>query len=219
MHLAIDTSILTAFVILWAAVVPTPGANSLMVTHVALTRGPPHVALAVAGNVTGIMLLAIAALLGMAVVLHAFPWLRVAIHLFGGAYLAYLGARFLARARGAPERGAGEPGDDVSAPRRWRTFALGLTTALSNAQAIVFITSIFAVTGVLDASLATGLACVAAMIVMNATYLGLLGWLFLRSAPRRLYLRFRHWIEGTIGALFVFFGLRLVYRELVELLR
>ena len=42
---AIDPSVLTAFVILWAAIVPTPGANSLMVTHVALTRGPLHVAL------------------------------------------------------------------------------------------------------------------------------------------------------------------------------
>ena len=44
-RLAIDPSVLTAFVILWAAIVPTPGANSLMVTHVALTRGPLHVAL------------------------------------------------------------------------------------------------------------------------------------------------------------------------------
>ena len=186
-----------------------------MVTHVALTRGPLHVALAIAGNMTGILLLASAALLGMAVILHAFPWLRLAIHLFGGAYLVYLGVRFIGRARGRPDPGASGPGADASAPGAWRTFALGLTTALSNAQAIVFITSILAVTGVLDASLATGIACVAAMIAMNATYLGLLGWLFLRPTPRRLYLRFRHWIEGTIGALFVYFGLRLVYRELL----
>ena len=57
------------------------------------------------------------------------------------------------------------------------------------------------------------------MIAMNATYLGLLGWLFLRPTPRRFYLRLRHWIEGTIGALFVFFGFRLVVRELVEAAR
>lgn len=67
MRLAIDPSILTAFVIFWAAVVPTPGPNSLVVTHVVLTRGPINVALAIVGNMAGILLLAVAALLGMAV--------------------------------------------------------------------------------------------------------------------------------------------------------
>lgn len=211
---ALDFSILTAFAILWAAIVPTPGANSLMVTHVALTHGPRHVALAIAGNMAGILLLATAALLGMAIVLHTFPWLRLAIHLFGGAYLVYFGARLLDRARAKPAS-ATPNGADAPAPAAWRTFALGFATALSNAQAIVFITSIFAVTGVLDASLATGVACIAAMIAMNASYLGLLGWLFLRPTPRRIYLRFRRWIEAGIGSLFVLFGVRLVYRELV----
>ena len=110
MRLTIDPSILTVFVILWVAIVPTPGAKSLLVTHVALTRGPMHVALAIAGNMTGILLLASAALLGMAVILHAFPWLRLANHLFGGAYLVYLGVRFLGRPRGRPEPGASGPG-------------------------------------------------------------------------------------------------------------
>lgn len=75
----VDVGVVVAFALLWAAVVPTPGANSLMVTHVALTRNRRHVACAVAGNMLGILALGLAALLGLAAVLEAFPWLRRAI--------------------------------------------------------------------------------------------------------------------------------------------
>lgn len=212
-----DITVLMTFAVLWAAIVPTPGANSLLVTHLALTRGWAHVLYAIAGNMAGIFLLAMCALLGMALVLEAFPWLRLAVHVFGGGYLIYFGARLLGRAR---RPAAIETEQDLtSEPVRpgWKTVGLGFATALSNAQAIVFITSIFAVSGVLQANVFTGLGCIAIMIILNATYLALLGWLFLRPTFRGVYLRFRRWIEGTIGVLFVFFGARLVLKELARL--
>ncbi len=203
----VDVTVLTSFALLWAVVVPTPGANSLMVTHVALTRGPRHVAIAIAGNMLGNVLLAAAALLGTAALLQSFPWLRLAVHVLGGIYLMYFGGRLLLRSRRAPVVGADGAAGHATAAAGWRTLALGFATALSNAQAILFLTSIFAVAGVLDAGIPTGIACIATMIAMNASYLGLIGWLFLRQGPRRIYARFRHWIEGTIGTLFVGFGL------------
>lgn len=212
---SIDPAVVAGFAVLWAAIVPTPGANSLMVTHVALTRGPAHLAWAIAGNMLGIALLALCALLGLAILLEAFPWARLAVNVVGGLYLVYFGARLVGRSRrpaGAAAPGAA-PGGDT---RLARTFALGLATALANAQAIVFITSIFAVAGVVKAGLATGMVCIAAMIALNAAYLGFLGWLFMRPTPRRLYLRFRRFLEGTIGIVFAFFGLRLILRELVR---
>ncbi|HRD76997.1 MAG TPA: LysE family transporter [Hyphomicrobiaceae bacterium] len=214
MPVNIDLAVLGAFVLLWAVIVPTPGANSLMVTHVALTRSAADVAMAIAGNMVGNVLLAGAALLGMAALLATFPWLRLAMHVLGGAYLIYFGVRLLLRSRNAPE---GEPLPDTApAPGvpLWRTFSLGFGTALSNAQAIVFLTSIFAATRVLDASLATGIACIAAIVAMNASYLSLLGWLFQRAAVRRGYARMRSGAEAVVGGLFVAFGLRLIWREL-----
>lgn len=214
--MTIDFTVVAAFSVLWAAIVPTPGANSLMVTHIALTRGPGDIARAISGNMAGILLLAMCALLGMAIILNAFPWLRLAVHVFGGLYLIYFGALLLNRSRRAD---AANPAPDPEGPKQisgWKIFGLGFATALSNAQAIVFITSIFAVTGILKANLATGLVCIAVMIVMNSAYLGFLGWLFLRPTPRRLYLRFRRWIEATIGVLFTVFGLRLIIKELVR---
>lgn len=210
----IDWPVLGAFTLLWLVFVPTPGANSLMVTHVALTRGWRHVAAAVAGNMVGIVLLGLLARAGMAVVLQAFPWMRLVVHIVGGVYLVFFGARLLYRGLSA---GAATLTDrsamGVDTPLA-KAFILGLATQLSNAQAIVFIISIFAAAGVLTASLATGIGCVVAMVVANAIYLGLLGAMFQLPVPRRLYLAFRHRIETVMGGLFVAFGLRLVVKEL-----
>jgi threonine/homoserine/homoserine lactone efflux protein len=70
---AIDTAVLAAFVPLWLVIVPTPGANSLMITHTALTRPAAHVAFALLGNVCGVLLLAGLALLGWGALLDVFP--------------------------------------------------------------------------------------------------------------------------------------------------
>lgn len=92
-----------------------------------------------------------------------------------------------------------------------RSFALGFLTAVSNGQAIAFITGIYVVTGVLAANIATGLASVAIIqVVCNATYLGLIGWLFRRERVRIFYAAYRRWIEGAVGALFVGLGGRLL---------
>ena len=215
MELTVDTGVLSAFTLLWLVIVPTPGANSLMVTHVAMTRPGDHVAIAILGNMGGILSLALAALLGWATLLDTLPWLRLTVQILGAAYLIYFGWRLIVRSR-APAAGtvpARQAEQDATPYRRRQTLTLGYLTAVSNPQAIAFITSIYAVTGVLQASMATGLASIVIMIGCNATYLALLGWLFQRRAVRTFYARFRPAFEGTVGALFVLLGLRLIYRE------
>ncbi len=217
MPLSLDLSVLSTFTLLWLAVVPTPGPNVLMVTHVAVTRTPAHVACAIAGNLTGIVLLASLALIGWAAVLEAFPWLRLAVSVLGGLYLMWVGARLLRRARtgGAASEPVRRAAGDTLADYR-RTAILGLVTALSNAQAILFITSIYAVTGVLNANIETGFATIAIMVGCNATYLAALGWLFQRESMRAGYARLRGVLDGTIGTLFVLFGGRLLWRALAR---
>lgn len=212
MHLSLDLPVLVSFTLLWLAIVPTPGANALMVTHVAMTRTGRHVVLALLGNMAGIALLASLALLGWAAVLEAFPWLRLAVTIFGGLYLMWFGWKLIERSRSAPAAAI-----TTATPADYRkTILLGFVTALSNAQAILFITSIYAVTGVLNANLATGLASIVIMITCNASYLGALGWLFRREKIRAGYARFRRGLEGTMGTLFLFFGGRLLWRALVR---
>jgi threonine/homoserine/homoserine lactone efflux protein len=220
MPFALDLPVLASFALSWIVVVPTPGPNVLMVTHVAVTRTPAHVAYAIAGNMAGIALLACLALVGWAAILDAFPWLRLAVSFFGGLYLVWLGARLVRRARSG--NGATMPTADgaMAAQRHFsdygRTAVLGLVTALSNAQAILFITSIYALTGVLNANAATGLATIGIMLACNASYLATLGWLFQRESVRSRYMRYRYLLDGTTGALFVGFGGRLLWRALAR---
>ena len=226
MSFALDLHILATFTLMWIVVVPTPGPNVLMVTHVAVTRTPAHVAYAIAGNMVGIALLAALALIGWAAILEAFPWLRLGVSIFGGLYLMWLGARLLRKARRSgsaeavpqsPSAGVGlvQGVGDASGDYR-RTALLGLVTALSNAQAILFITSFFAVAGVLNANAATGVATVLIILCCNATYLAALGWLFQREKMRAGYARYRGVLEGATGTLFMLFGGRLLWRALVR---
>ena len=224
MPFTLDLQILATFTLMWMAIVPTPGPNILMVTHVAVTRTPRHVAYAIAGNMVGIALLASLALIGWAAILETFPWLRLGVSIFGGLYLMWIGTRLLRRARraGSAEAVPASPAAAVAAagPAQAedyrRTALLGLVTALSNAQAILFITSIFAVAGVLNANAATGVATVLIIIACNATYLSALGWLFQREKMRAGYARFRGVLEGITGSLFILFGGRLLWRALVR---
>ena len=212
--MTIDWTVLANFALLWLVIVPTPGANSLMVTHIALHESPLHVGLAIAGNMIAIAIIAGAALLGWAAVLEAAPWARLAVHALGGAYLVYFGVRLM-RAGMAARPGA-TPDAMAAATRMTHREALsrGIVTQLSNAQAVFFVTSIYAATGVLRSSLATGLATIGVILLLNATYLGGLGWVFQRERARAVYHRARNWIETAIGVLFIAFGLRLMLREL-----
>lgn len=215
--MTLDLSVLSTFTLLWLAIVPTPGPNVLMVTHVAVTRTPAHVAYAVFGNLSGIALLASLALVGWAAVLQTFPWLRLGISVFGGLYLVWVGWRLIQRARtGTVALASGPREAGATAADYRRTTMLGFVTALSNAQAILFITSIYALTGVLNANIATGFATIVIMVCCNATYLGMIGWLFQREKMRLGYARFRGVLDGTIGTLFVLFGGRMLWRALVR---
>ncbi|MBL8567478.1 MAG: LysE family transporter [Phreatobacter sp.] len=211
----LDTSVLLTLTLMWLVIVPTPGANSLLITHLAVTRPAEDVAFALAGNLAGVAMLALLALFGWAALLQLFPWLRLAVTIFGALYLVWFGARLVRRSL-TPAATAAAEADGAGEGGARRMVLLGLVTALSNAQAIIFITSIFAVSGVLNAGVATGLAAILVMITCNGLYLSTLAWLFQRQAVRRFYQRFRRALEGTVGALFVVFGGRLLLRELMR---
>jgi threonine efflux protein len=212
----VDTEILWRFFILWLVTVPTPGANSLMVTHLSLTRPAIHVGFALIGHIVAVLMLAVCALLGWAALLELFPWLRTIVGVLGGVYLIYCGWLLSRRACSvstAPFSTHSNADTDNDRTEPSKAFVVGFATALSNAQAILFITSIFAVTGVLTANPPTAVSVLGIIIVCNLSYLGFLGWIFRRPTIRAGYQRFRRWIEGVVGALFVVFGVRLIIRE------
>ena len=91
----IDYAVLGAFTLLWLAIVPTPGPNTLLIVHLALTAGWRDVAVALAGNLLAIAFYALATLLGLALLLAAAPSVRLGVYVLGGAYLIWVGVRLL----------------------------------------------------------------------------------------------------------------------------
>ena len=211
----IDYAVLGAFALLWLAIVPTPGANTLLIVHLALTSGWRDVGVALAGNLLAIAFYALATLLGLALLLAAAPSVRLVIYVLGGAYLVWVGVRLvragLARRRSGPDDAlnAGPGG-----ARSHNPFLQGILTALSNVQALFFLASIFAGVGILTANAATQLAAVGVIVLGNGGYLALLAWLLQRERPRAFYARNRGTMEIGFGLLFLAFGARLVLREL-----
>jgi threonine/homoserine/homoserine lactone efflux protein len=214
--LQIDYAVLGAFTLLWLAIVPTPGPNSLLIVHLALTASWRDVALALVGNLIGIAIYALGTLLGLALLLAAVPSVRLAVYLLGGAYLVWSGVRLVRAGLGHKKSAAdGALEDGLGDKPTPNPFLRGLLTALANVAALFFLASIFAGVGILVANPATQLAALLVIVVGNGLYLTLLAWLLQRERPRTFYGGNRGAMQLGFGLLFVAFGLRLVLRELV----
>ena len=210
--MGLDHQVLWAFTLLWLAILPTPGANSLLIIQLALSGGWRSVAIALLGNLFGIACYALATLLGLAWLLAAAPSVRLAIYGLGGLYLVWTGIGLAAHGLNRGQKADGAPSQAVAASAAG-TFARGLLTALANVQALFFLASIFASVGVLGASLATRLAAIGVIIIGNGAYLTLLAWLMQKPAARMFYHRYQPRMEVVFGALFILFGARLLARE------
>ena len=212
----LDYSVLGAFTLLWLAIVPTPGPNTLLIVHLALTAGWRDVAAALVGNLLAIAFYALATLLGLALLLAAAPSVRLGVYVLGGAYLIRVGAHLVRGGLG--RRRAGDAAAMLPAAQPEGTggpFLRGVLTALANVQALFFLASIFASVGLLAADPATQVAAIGVIVVGNGGYLSLLAWLMQREAARAFYARNRGLMEIGFGLLFLAFGARLVLRELV----
>ena len=212
----IDYAVLGGFTLLWLAIVPTPGPNSLLIVHLALTAPWRAVAIALAGNLFGVTIYALGTLFGLALLLAREPSLRLVVYVLGGAYLVWSGIRLVRVGlvwRRSPSAGVLAEGSREVVARK--PFLQGVLTALANVAALFFLASIFAGAGILVANPATQLAALGVIVIGNGLYLSLLAWLLQRERPRVFYARNRGAMQLGFGVLFLAFGLRLIVRELL----
>ena len=92
-----------------------------------------------AGELVGVGLVAVAAVLGIAAVMLNYPWLFVALKLIGGGYLFYLGVQMW-RSRG---KLAINMDDSPNAPQSdWDLVVQGFETAIANPKGWAFMISL-----------------------------------------------------------------------------
>jgi threonine efflux protein len=164
----------------------------------------------VAGITLGVAVWSALALLGLQLLLHKLIWLEHLIAIAGGLYLCWMGLKMLraALSKSSP--------DQAEAPVQvfvggWRSLRNGLFTNLANPKVVIYFGSIF------SAFVGTGVNSGArwglwAMVVAETfMWFSFVAGCFALPVMRRGYLRISRWIDGFAGAVFVLFGLHLIF--------
>lgn len=118
--------------------IASPGPAFLVAVRNGMAGGAKRVALSSLGNITGLLILASAAVLGLGMVLNTSEVLFNLLKLGGAAYLIYLGIRqWRSKTSLAVSTSPAKP------TPRWRTVSEGVLVAMSNPKAILFFTALF----------------------------------------------------------------------------
>lgn len=212
----LDPTLLGAFVVVAAAVIVSPGPDTLFVIASGLRHRAAGAVAAALGIATGSILHGLAAALGVSALLATAPWFFEALRLAGAAYLVYLGVRAL-RAAVAPSP-AGSPAPQPAAASPFRVYRQAVITNLLNPKVIVFYLAL------LPQFVAPALGAVGLqMFLLGSIHAGLgalwlsligigsgaaAGWLARRA--------FAHWLDAIAGAFFIGLALRLALGGRVE---
>ncbi len=185
----------------------SPGPAFIMVTRVSIGEGRSAALGAALGVASAALIWAIAATLGMAVLLREAAWLYGALKLAGGLYLLWLGLqawRHAATPLATMPAGISE----MSALRAWW---LGLSSNLTNPKVIVFFSSIFVMLFTPQTPGWVRLAALAIVALNEGLWYTLVALLFSSRPAQAGYRKAKAWIDRATGTVMILFGVRLIW--------
>jgi threonine/homoserine/homoserine lactone efflux protein len=186
----------------------SPGPSFVMVARTALSVSRRDGIAAALGMGVGGALFALAALLGLHLVLASVPALYAAVKLFGGGYLIYLGCRIWGNA-GVPLAAVeSEPAERPGA--WWRSLFLGLGTQLSNPKTAIVYASVFIALLPREAPLWVVVTLPLTVFCIEAGWYSVVALALSARAPRALYRRSKRWIDRTAGGVMLLLGVKLL---------
>jgi threonine/homoserine/homoserine lactone efflux protein len=193
-----------AVVHLMAAI--SPGQSFLFITRTAMTSGRMPALAATAGMAVGACVWAVAAMLGMAVILQQATWAYTILRIAGGLYLVYLAIMIWRHAPAGMEMGAVEKQD----MRLLASLRHGFLIQLANPKVVVFFGSIFFALLPPDAPL--WVSCTAVLIVLfnETAWFTLVSLLFSSSGPRGAYVRLKPSIDRVMAGVLGMIGMKLI---------
>jgi len=159
----IDLSLLSVFIPTFFAVSLTPGLCMTLSMSLGMTLGVRRTLWMMTGELTGVAITAVSAVVGVATVMLRYPTVFEVFKWAGGAYLIYLGIQMW-RSKGSlamPETGQAAP----SAGRR-QLIAQGFVTAIANPKGWAFDIALLPPFINTDLALAPQLAVLVAVILV-----------------------------------------------------
>jgi threonine efflux protein len=186
----------------------SPGPDFFFVSQLAVSRSRREALYGVVGITLGVVFWSSLALLGLQWLLHQVSWLERAIAVCGGIYLGWMGLQML---RGAIKPAVAHASTATLTASPGAALRKGLLTNLANPKAAVYFASIFSafLNDGVSASSRWGLWLMVAVETM--VWFTFVAGVFALPAMRRGYLRASRWIDGCAGAVFIAFGLHLVF--------
>lgn len=198
---------LVAIALAMAVGVISPGPSFITVARIAVGMSRRHALMAALGMGIGGGLFAIAALLGLQMILKLVPTLYTVFRICGGLYLIWIGYRIW--------RGAKEPlqtfEEGVGAKERpVKSLVFGFVTHVSNPKTAVVYASVFA--AFLPPALSTHLALsiVLAVFFIETGWYAFVALGLSAEAPRAFYLRFKAMVDRCAGLVLGALGGKLV---------
>ncbi len=197
-----------AFAVVAALLTITPGVDTVLVMRTALVAGRRRAMLAALGVLTGLLLWACAAGLGVAALLAASETAYQALRIGGALYLAGLGVRMLWRAgRPSAERSETAPAAALSSAR---AYSQGLLTNLLNPKVGVFYLTLLPQFVVPDHPfllISLGLALV--HVAEGVLWFLVVSWLAVRVGALLRSRQARRVLDAITGTVFLGFATRL----------
>ncbi len=175
-----------------------PGPSVMLILGVATGRGRLPAVVTAFGVACGSIVLATATVFGITAIFAEVAAFMTAIRFIGAAYLLWLAYKAFRNAVKVPELHLKQ----VPSLSAWRAGLTGFTLQITNPKAILFWLAIASVGGVGNAP-APAIALFIAGAFVNS-FIGHGGYaLLLSSGPvRRVYFRFRRWVEAALGGFF-----------------
>lgn len=183
----------------------SPGPIFLVVVRAALLSGRMHGLMAALGCALGVMPWAIGAVVGLATLFEAAPWLYAGLKFFGGLYLIYLAVMIW--------RGADTPITerlDGQHQTLFQAFWQTLLSQLANPKVAVFFGSIFVSAMPVDPPRWMIFAILAIVLFNEILWYSIVALVFSAEKPRAAYLRFKPVLDRIISGLLGALGVRLV---------
>jgi threonine/homoserine/homoserine lactone efflux protein len=132
-----DLSVLVVFIPTFFLVSLTPGLCMSLAMTLGMSVGLRRTLWMMLGEVIGVALVAIAAVMGVATLMLNHPEFFTVFKWFGGAYLSYLGARmWLSKGQ------LGSLDKDIIQPNPWALMSQGFVTAIANPKGWAFMISL-----------------------------------------------------------------------------
>ena len=134
-----NLALLSMFIPTFFLVSITPGMCMTLALSLGMSIGYQRTLWMMLGEVIGVGLVAVAAVLGIASIMLNYPWLFTALKSLGAAYLLYLGIQMW-QSKGKLALGSGN--NEVRAGHNWDLLMQGFVTAIANPKGWAFMISL-----------------------------------------------------------------------------